>query len=294
MKHLTLCLMLLAACSKSSANATKKEDKKDVVVDPVAVTPCEDACTKYAVCFERMNAGETFRDGGACVETCEEKAPADRAAWAKQVSGAECGALFPPDDAVEGDDDDEAGMAPGNNDPVLPAGAAKLGCFGWSTHHSAAACVVGSDGTDGTDLKLGFVGGGDFKVMSLDDKTAAKTKLLDEGFNPIKAAPVALLNRKPKDVNGATLRFTKIETDAGGNNVAPTNSYQLIAVMGGKNTQLFKSDGEGLTATATARAVTHAHILVEIALHTGREGESSDTIEVVVFDTQTGKVTKSL
>jgi hypothetical protein len=290
MKHLTLCLLLLAACSKSSANATK--NKEDVVVAPVDVTPCEEACTKYAVCFERMNAGETFHSGGGCVERCEERPAPDRATWTKYVDGAECATLFPPDEEVEAEDDDEAGMAPGNNNPVeLPA--AKLGCFGWSTHHSAAACIVGSDGTDGTDLKLAFIGGGDFAPMSLEDKTAANSKLLDEGFNPINTPPIALVNRKPKNLGDATLRFTQIETDAGGNNVAPTNSYQLIAVMGGKNTQLFKGEGEGLSAKVTARAVTNAHILVEIALHTGREGESTDTLEVVVFDTQTGKVTRS-
>jgi len=54
------------------------------------VTSCDDACTAYAACWEEVNGGD-FHQGGQCVDACEERSDADRAAWFKCIDDApEC------------------------------------------------------------------------------------------------------------------------------------------------------------------------------------------------------------
>lgn len=278
MKHLLLCLALFG-CSKSSA--------KPAVVES-AGNACDDACTSYGQCYEFVYTGESFRGGEGCVETCQKRPVAEQVAWAKELAEAVKANLCAKVMAEEeggGEDDDEAGMADGEPTVSLPTGT-RLGCFGWSMQLRTAACIVGREDANAKELKLAFIGAENIASIPLaGDASKANDTLEREGFGALKVAPTRLVNRKPKTLNGATLRFTTIQSPE-------KNHYALLALLNGQSIPLFEQESEGLTVTANVRAIGVDHVLVELASHIAREGEVSDSLDVILLDTATGKVAR--
>ena len=256
---------------------------------------CDDACTKVAICYERVHKDETFRDGDGCVEHCNAMPAADRATWIADVVEAhrtnQCARL------VEEDGDTAQAS--------LAAGEPKLGCFAWSSKLNAAACVVGNNGSLGTHVRLALVGstvvplslvdvdlGG---LSTIEPRIAGKANdlLAQHGFTPLagKAAPLKV--RAPKQLAGVTLTLSSTKTDRGGDNVAPAYDNRIVATCGGREVELFRDDGEGVTAKASARAVG-TYALVEVSVNTGREGEFDDALHAIVLDSTSCKVSTSI
>ena len=287
MKHLLLCLALFG-CSKSSAKPSPSHESKIDVVVESAGNACDDACTSYGQCYEFVYTGESFRGGEGCVETCQKRPVAEQVAWAKELAEAVktnlCAKVMAEEEGG-GEDDDEAGMADGEPTVTLPTGS-RLGCFGWSMQLRTAACIVGQEDANAKDLKLAFIGAESIASIPLGgDASKADETLEREGFGALKVAPTRLVNRKPKTLNGATLRFTTIQSPE-------KNHYALLALLNGQSISLFEEENEGLTVTAKVRAIGADHVLVELASHIAREGEVSDRLDVILLDTATGKVAR--
>ena len=96
----------IAACGAKRADGPARPaaavSSDPVSSDPVSAAPCDEACTIEARCFEEVNGPDShFRDGGACVEACEEMPVADRDKWVKERDDADkakdCKRLFPED-----------------------------------------------------------------------------------------------------------------------------------------------------------------------------------------------------
>ncbi len=88
--------LVLAACGSQSpapdsARApTTPETRPDNV--PLAAAPdaapppdCASACTEIAVCWEEVNEGRDYNQGGMCTSSCEEAAPDQKKAFVECV-----------------------------------------------------------------------------------------------------------------------------------------------------------------------------------------------------------------
>ncbi len=118
MKTLWLGLLLLVACSKSSAKPSPEQHAAPapapVVVEAAETAEsadCDNACTALAQCFEIVNPGSNFRDGGPCTDHCNQRPAAEQKAFAKEAAEAlrtkHCEKLFPEEgESVEGEEDE--------------------------------------------------------------------------------------------------------------------------------------------------------------------------------------------
>lgn len=98
---------VLAACGSQNpapdtARApTQPETRPDNV--PLAAAPdaapppddCANACTEIAVCWEEVNEGREYNQGGMCTSSCEEAAPDQKKAFFECVAEgrADCAAM---------------------------------------------------------------------------------------------------------------------------------------------------------------------------------------------------------
>jgi hypothetical protein len=294
MKTVLLLLIVAVAgaggCSKSSsanADKTKVATKPSDIADITVASSCEDTCTKVGLCYEQFYKGESFKGGGGCVEACEKMAATERADYAKEVTDAvrnnNCAALFEEADAADEEGDTAVEQFA---QATIAMSDSKLGCFAWSETLPAAACVVGHSGSTGNHTELQFLGRGAPAALPLVDSglggsttvdkphaTKADDVLAKHQFKPLADDAVSpLIVKKPKDMQGATLRFTK--------NPSPL----IVAACNGKTTEVFHTDGEGETATANVRPLGSGFVLVEVSIHTAREGEFDDAFEAVLLD----------
>ena len=83
--------LALAACGSQSPAPEKaprppktRPDNVPLAAAPDAAPPlddCPNACTEIAVCWEEVNEGEDYHQGGWCTSECEEASPEKRRAF---------------------------------------------------------------------------------------------------------------------------------------------------------------------------------------------------------------------
>lgn len=108
MRIACILVVWLGACGAGPAPATTPSSSpKGTAPPPIAAPPaasstagpvdCADVCTTYGICYEEYYK-QDFRGGGGCVNSCEDKSPADQRAWADKVNVAssddKCASLF--------------------------------------------------------------------------------------------------------------------------------------------------------------------------------------------------------
>jgi len=106
MRLLFLAAVLTAACGSqrstpaSSAPPAPEQRPENVplAAGPDAAPPpedCADACTEIAVCWEEVNEGRDYNQGGMCTSSCEEAAPDQRKAFFECVANGrtDCAAM---------------------------------------------------------------------------------------------------------------------------------------------------------------------------------------------------------
>lgn len=172
----------------------------------------------------------------------------------------------------------------------FPRGATTpFGCFAHSESTKSFACVTGSRslGIDPT-LELRYLGSPatadelaeqplpEARITELDATLARDFYwALDGASTPLTAQPLALA--------GTTITWKRNQTSPGGDNMAPTFDDSVTC----GTTAIFESkEGEGIDYKLAVRTVGTLGLL-EVTSHVGREGESTDAFEAVVFDTAT-------
>jgi len=188
--------------------------------------------------------------------------------------------------------------APSATAPAAPAappariatGEPAFGCFAWSPSLRAAACVTGTiDRSDGPPkLAVTFVGATSAPATlneTVDDAAAKPidAALAKDGYAALPPGQKVEAG-KPFDLGrGASVTVTEKETDAGGDNVAPTTKITATLTCGGKQISLYDHEDEGIGLAVHVHAVG-SHVILGLASGQHREGESIDAFEAVVLD----------
>lgn len=90
MRLVPICLLALACGSQSPAPeraATPSETRpadQPLIAAPDAAPPpadCANACTEIAVCWEEVNEGREYTQGGNCTSACDSATPDQQAAF---------------------------------------------------------------------------------------------------------------------------------------------------------------------------------------------------------------------
>ncbi len=98
--------LAFAACGSQSPAPEKaapppetRPDNVPLAAAPDAAPPlddCANACTEIAVCWEEVNEGEDYHQGGWCTSECGEATPENRRAYFTCIEGsrADCGKML--------------------------------------------------------------------------------------------------------------------------------------------------------------------------------------------------------
>jgi hypothetical protein len=187
----------------------------------------------------------------------------------------------------------ERAPAPASPPMKLAAGPAPaLGCFAWSEVGRGAACVTGSIGTGGVDLTVEFVslaGAGGYQIAIgtlLDEAKVAEINatLAKFSYAPLEPTITRLVEGTPFVYQGATVEFTRTQTDPGGTNAPPSHK---LAVLGrcpddSRGAMMILDTVEGDDPQVVVRGIGTS-ILAIMSVHVAREGEQSDQTSVGVF-----------
>ncbi len=88
--RLLLLAAVLAACGSQSpapekaAAPEKRPENVPLVAAPDAAPPlddCANACTEIAVCWEEVNEGREYTQGGNCTSACDDAKPEEQKAF---------------------------------------------------------------------------------------------------------------------------------------------------------------------------------------------------------------------
>ena len=173
----------------------------------------------------------------------------------------------------------------------LAAGPARLGCVAWSSTASAAACVIGSGGTDSAVRNLVFVGAADGApvinlpdVIDEADANAANAELVRGGYQALAGAVTTLRAGDALDLgNGVVLRHAHEPSKAGAASDDASGHDTVVAICGGKTVQVASRPSGIGPAVVTVRALA-GHALVEVTRGIDFEGDHGNAVDAMVLD----------
>lgn len=188
----------------------------------------------------------------------------------------------------------------------LSGGEAKFGCIGWAPATKTAACVTGvTQANEPSVYHVSYIGssepptklalGPDESTDVLDDAsvTSANATLAELDVQPFPAPGKRLEVAATAELGkGASLVWTAVETDKGGENQAPTVKHTAAVKCATGTAELVASEAEGVNPTFEVWQLGD-HALIAIEQRMAREGEYGAEASAVLVDLATCNVKRS-